>query len=168
MRKLPIIAFAAAAAFSMNAFAVTVDTANAVNVDASVDVAAPSSVSATWTKVPTLSVGTLPQKTKIGSMNVTNVGSSAGWTIYTDGSGSSLTSGSTKYTFANADGSTITARIYDDEYSGITYGAGTNVGTGPITFIPAQYSTVDFKLNAAQSVKAGTYSATLSVATYNN
>ncbi len=64
MRKLPIIAFAAAAAFSMNAFAVTVDTANAVNVDASVDVAAPSSVSATWTKVPTLSVGTLPQKPK--------------------------------------------------------------------------------------------------------
>ena len=168
MRKLPIIAFAAAAAFSMNAFAVTVDTANAVNVDASVDVAAPSLVSATWTKVPTLNVGKQPQKTKIGTMNVTNLGSSDGWVIYSNGGGSSLSSGSTKYTFTNTDGSTITARIYDDEYSGITYGAGTNVGTGPITFIPAKYNSVDFKLNAAQNVNAGTYSATLSVATYNN
>ncbi|EJI6955565.1 CD15/CS22/SEF14 family fimbrial major subunit [Escherichia coli] len=168
MRKLPIIAFAAAAAFSMNAFAATVDTAHAVNVDASVDVAAPSSVSATWTKVPTLSVGEQPSRTKIGSMNVTNVGSNDGWVIYTDGSASSLSDGSTKYTFTNPDGSSITARIYDDEYQGIKYGAGTAVGTGPITFIPAKYNTVDFKLNATQSVKAGTYSATLSVATYNN
>ncbi|MED8075256.1 CD15/CS22/SEF14 family fimbrial major subunit [Escherichia coli] len=168
MRKLPIIAFAAAAAFSMNAFAVTVDTANAVDVEASVDVAAPSLVSATWIKGPTLSVGAQPRGTKIGSMNVTNVGSSDGWVIYSNGSAASLSAGSTKYTFTNADGSTITARINDDEYPGIIYGAGTDAGTGPNTLIPAQYNTVDFKLNTAQNVNAGTYSATLSVATYNN
>ncbi|HBI9821780.1 TPA: CD15/CS22/SEF14 family fimbrial major subunit [Escherichia coli] len=167
MRKLPIIAFAAAAAFSMNAFAVTVDTANAVNVDASVDVAAPSLVSATWTKGPTLSVGEQPRGTKIGSMNVTNVGSSYGWVIYSNGGAASVSQGSTKYTFTNADGSTITARINDDEYPGIIYGNGTAEGIGPSTFIPAQHNTVDFKLNAAQNVNAGTYSATLSVATYN-
>lgn len=166
MRKLSI--FALATAFSMNAFAVTVDKNNSVNVDASVDVAAPSALSASWTKVPTLSTGLQAQGTKIGTMNVSNLdAANAGWVIYTDGSASSLSNGYTKYTFSNVDGSSITARVFDSQYAGVTYGRGDAVGTGPITFIPSQYSSVDFKLNEAQSVNAGTYSATLSVASYN-
>lgn len=166
MRKLSI--FALATAFSMNAFAVTVDKNNSVDVDASVDVAAPSALSASWTKVPTLNTGLQAHGTKIGTMNVSNLdAANAGWVIYTDGSASTLSNGYTKYTFSNVDGSSITARVFAAEYAGVTYGQGTAVGTGPITFIPSQHSSVDFKLDETQRVNAGTYSATLSVASYN-
>lgn len=168
MRKLPMIVFAAAAAFSMNTFAVSLDTSSAVDVDATVDVVAPSVLSASWTKVPALQAGTLPEATKIGSMEVSGLGDNTGWVIYTDGSNSQLTYGYTTYIFKNADGSSLRARVHDVKYPGVQYGAGTGVGTGPIAFIPAQYNSVDFVLTQAQTIGAGTYSATLSVAAYNN
>ncbi|HGF6376830.1 TPA: CD15/CS22/SEF14 family fimbrial major subunit [Escherichia coli] len=165
MRKLPFIAFVAA--FSMNSFAATLS-GPSVDVDASVDVTASSAISASWVKVPALQAGQHSIGTKIGSMEVSNVGANYGWVIYTDGSASTLEGGNTYYKFTHDDGSAIKAWVDFTNYSGITYGAGTGIGTGPATFIPAQHASVDFSLPYEQTLKAGTYAATLSVAAYNN
>ncbi|PXF64798.1 adhesin, partial [Escherichia coli O157] len=56
MRKLSTI-IALAAAFSTNAFAVTYDTSNSQQVDASLDVVAPALQTVSWAKVPTVNAG---------------------------------------------------------------------------------------------------------------
>lgn len=168
MRKLSVIAITAASALFLNsASAVTLSGAS-VDVNASVDVTAPSVLSATWTKVPALQVGKNPEGTKVGSMSVTNLGGNYGWAIYSDGTYSQMTNLYTIYKFTNTDGSALYARVHNGAYNGVTYGQGTAIGTGPITFIPAAITSVDFTLNAPQTLNAGTYSAMLSVSAYNN
>lgn len=168
MRKLSVIAITAASALFLNSASAATLSGASVDVDASVDVAAPSALSATWTKVPALQVGSNPEGTKIGSMSVTNLGGNDGWAIYSDGTYSQLTSGYTAFKFTNTDGSALYARVHGATYPGVSHGQGTALGTGPVTFIPATYSSVDFTLNSVQTLNAGTYSAMLSVSAYNN
>ncbi|ENC0564835.1 CD15/CS22/SEF14 family fimbrial major subunit [Escherichia coli] len=168
MRKLPI-AILAAAVFSVNTYAATL-TGSSVDVDASVDVAAPTTLSASWTPVTGLVAGTHPDNMAIGNLSVANLGSAYGWVVFTNaGSGDSVFEGNTAhYIFRNDDGSTIKSYVSILDYPGVKHGEGTGIGKGPSTFIPSQYSNVNFKLAGEQQMNAGTYRATLSVSAYNN
>lgn len=170
MRKLPI-AILAAAAFSVNSYAaIATLTGSSVNVDASVDVTAPTAITASWTPVTGLQAGIHTHGTKIGSLSVANLGSADGWAVFTNaGSGGSETeNGRTNYIFRNSDGSFVKTQVIVERYDGSAYGPGTGIGAGPATFFPSKHSSVDFLLNGEQQMNAGTYSATLSVSAYNN
>ncbi|EEQ8256205.1 hypothetical protein ACSFFL_004941 [Escherichia coli] len=167
MRKLPI-AFLTAAIFSVNAYAATL-TGSSVDVDASVNVTDPTAIAASWTPAVGLQAGTHPEHTQIGSLNVSNLGSAYGWVIYQNaGSNDAVFEGNAAhYIFRNQDGSSIKAHVSISDYPGIAHGEGTGIGKGPSTFIPAQYSDVNFVLSGAQQMNAGTYRTTLSVSAYN-
>ncbi len=167
MRKLPI-AILAAAVFSANAFAATL-TGPSVDVDASVDVAAPTTITASWTPVTGLVAGVQPDRTAIGNLSVANVGSATGWVVFTNGGTDSVFEGSAAhYIFRNTDGSFVKAHVSISDYPDVKHGQGTGIGKGPSTFIPAQYSNVNFILTGAQQMNAGNYRTTLSVSAYNN
>ncbi|ENC3424729.1 CD15/CS22/SEF14 family fimbrial major subunit [Escherichia coli] len=170
MRKFTTITLAALAAFSMTTASAVTLSGTPVNVDASVDVVAPEVLSATWTPVPALQAGVVPQDTKIGTISVTNLGSNHGWAIYA-ASGSNdaeVNNGATEYTFRNDDGSVLKGRVNPANYAGVSYGQGAIIGTGPVTFLPAAHTSVDLVTPTQQQVKAGTYTATLSISAYNN
>ncbi|WP_181024119.1 CD15/CS22/SEF14 family fimbrial major subunit [Escherichia coli] len=170
MRKLSVIAITAVSSLFLNCASAATLSGSSVDVDASVDVASPSSLSATWTKGPLLQAGSHPGGTRIGSMSVSNLGNNYGWVIYSDGTYSQMSGGGayTSYKFINSDGSALYARVHSGAYPGVSYGAGTGIGTGPATFIPANHTSVDFELINTQNLNAGTYSAMLSVSAYNN
>ncbi|BBS80021.1 TPA: hypothetical protein GF637_22075 [Escherichia coli] len=167
MRKLPI-AILAAAAFSANAFAATL-TGSSVDVAASVDVTAPTTITASWTPATGLEAGVKPDHTKIGNLSVANIGSADGWAVFTNaGSNDSVFEGNAAhYIFRNADGSSVKAHVSISDYTGVTHGEGTGIGKGPSTFIPAQFSDVNFVLSGEQQMNAGTYRTTLSVSAFN-
>ncbi|ELT6908073.1 CD15/CS22/SEF14 family fimbrial major subunit [Salmonella enterica] len=167
MRKLPI-AILAAAAFSANAFAVTL-TGPSVDVDASVNVTAPTSITASWTPVTGLVAGVQSDRTAIGNLSVANLGSNDGWAVFTNAGGDSVFEGNAShYIFRNTDGTSVKAHVSISDYAGVTHGQGTGIGKGPSTFIPAQHSNVNFLLTGDQQMNAGTYRATLSVSAFNN
>ncbi|MGC9920448.1 hypothetical protein P4I38_23440 [Escherichia coli] len=168
MRKLPI-AILAAAVFSANAFATTL-TGPSVDVDASVNVTAPTTITASWTPVTGLVAGVQPDRTAIGNLSVANVGSADGWAVFTNaGSADSVFEGNAAhYIFRNDDGSSVKAHVSISDYDGVKHGPGTGIGKGPSTFIPAQHSNVNFILTGDQQMNAGTYRTTLSVSAFNN
>ncbi|HBC0974495.1 TPA: CD15/CS22/SEF14 family fimbrial major subunit [Escherichia coli] len=166
MRKFSILA-AIVTVFSATTANASTLAGNSASVEASVDVISPTVLSASWQKVPALQPGHNYSQTKVGSLTVSGVGNNFGFVAYGNGN-TEWDNGYTKFKFAHDDGSFINVRLFESDYPGVVHGAGTSIGTGPATFIPAKYSTVDFKLDGSQELKAGTYSTTISVSAYND
>ncbi|CAM7142110.1 TPA: CD15/CS22/SEF14 family fimbrial major subunit [Escherichia coli] len=165
MRKLSTI-IALAAAFSTNAFAVTYDTSNSQQVDASLDVVAPALQTVSWAKVPTVNAGLHTGGSKVGAMSISGLSGSDGWAIYNGNA--QYANGYVTYTFNNANGHFFRARVHDGKYPGVLYKQSGSGITTPVTLIPASYTSVDLDLDADAELQAGTYSTTFSVTTYNN
>ncbi len=167
MRKFSIIAAIVTVFSATTSNAATTLEGNPASVEASVDVISPTFLSASWQKVPALQPGNHNSQTKVGSLTVSGLGNNYGFVTYGN-SNTVWDNGYTKFKFAHADGSFINVRLFESDYPGLTHGPGTSIGTGPATFIPAQYPTVDFKLDGSQELRAGTYSTTISVSAYND
>lgn len=156
------------------AYAVEALTGSPVNVPASVNVQAPApSLLASWapSASPVYS-GERADGTSIGRLNVSGVGSNAGFVVYSStGDAIGDPTEGVVFSFKNPSGSKLTAAVDTSGVAG-TYKAddiGEIGGSGPAIFVPFKDqgdTSLGFYLKGTQTLEPGTYSANVTVSSY--